>query len=161
MYKYFRGPGCPRKFFDGNSTFPGLVIWNETSHTKKMWSTNSLRAAFVGHWLPLSSWRITIGCKRELNDAVGTYCGSKDRQFIEHWAKSCHAFAISSSDLLVSKKRLSRVKQLATCSCAVKWTEMFWLYKRLSVVKYTSCFLFSWLVQTTKIFLQHKFPDLW
>ena len=29
------------------STFPGLVIWNETAHTKKMWSANSLRAAFV------------------------------------------------------------------------------------------------------------------
>ena len=26
--------------------------------------------------------------------------------------------------------------------------------------KYISCFLFSWFAQTTKIFLQRKFPDL-
>ena len=41
--KYFCGPGYPRKFFAG-STFPGLVIWNETTHAKSM---HSLHAAFV------------------------------------------------------------------------------------------------------------------
>ena len=30
----------------------------------------------------------------------------------------------------------------------------------VSVVKYISCLLFSWFAQTTKIFLQRKFPDL-
>ena len=30
----------------------------------------------------------------------------------------------------------------------------------LFIVKYISCFLFSWFTQTTKIFLQRKFPDL-
>ena len=30
-----------------DSTFPGFVIWNETVHAKKTWSTNSLRAALV------------------------------------------------------------------------------------------------------------------
>jgi len=60
-----------------DSTFPGLVIWNETAHTKKMWSMNSSRAAFV-------AVGELLVCKREPNNAVGTYCGSKDRQFIEH-----------------------------------------------------------------------------
>ena len=34
---------------------------------------------------------------------------------------------------------------------------MLWL----SIVKYISCFLFTWFAQTMKIFLQRKFPDLW
>ena len=50
-----------------------------------------------------------LACKREPNNAIGTYCGSKDRRFIGQWAKSCHTFAMSSSDMLVSK-RLSRAK---------------------------------------------------
>ena len=58
------------------SAFPGLVIWNETAHAKKTWSTNSLRAAFVATIQLLANY---YGCKREPNDAVGTYCASKDR----------------------------------------------------------------------------------
>lgn len=34
--------------------FPALVIWNETIHIKKTWSTNSLLCL----WLPHSCWRI-------------------------------------------------------------------------------------------------------
>ena len=41
--KIFCGPRYPRKFLDG-STFPGLVIWNETTHAK---SINSLHAVFM------------------------------------------------------------------------------------------------------------------
>ena len=43
-----------------DSTFPGLVIWNETTHTKKTWSTNSLLCL----WLPHSCWWTTRVRKR-------------------------------------------------------------------------------------------------
>ena len=43
VQKFFYGPGYPRKFLDG-STFPGLVILNETTHAKSM---NSLHAVFM------------------------------------------------------------------------------------------------------------------
>ena len=45
--------------------------------------------------------------KRGLKNTVGTYCGSKDRRFIRHWAKSCHAFAMSHLRVL---KRTSHAK---------------------------------------------------
>ena len=51
---------------ENSSTFPGLVIWNETTHAK---STNSYHAAVEE----------LVACKREPNNSVGTYCGSKDR----------------------------------------------------------------------------------
>ena len=91
----------PTKIF-WRFTFPGLVIWNETTHAIRT-------ACMLRSWLPCSCWRTTIACKREPNNAVGTYCGSKDRRFIGHWAKSFRAFAMSSSDMLVSK-RPSRAK---------------------------------------------------
>ena len=34
-------------------------------------------------------------CEREVKNAVGTYCGSKDSRFIGHLVESCHAFAMS------------------------------------------------------------------
>ena len=37
-------------------TFPGLVIWNETEHAKKMWSTNSLHGAFV------ATFQLLVNC---------------------------------------------------------------------------------------------------
>ena len=49
-FKFSRkNTGYPQKYLMVliDSTFQGLVIWNETAHAKKMWSTNSLRAAFV------------------------------------------------------------------------------------------------------------------
>ena len=43
----------PQTFLDGNkSAFPGLAIWNETTHAKTSRSTNSL----LHLWLPHSCW---------------------------------------------------------------------------------------------------------
>ena len=96
--------------------FQDLVIWNETAHAKKTWSMNSLDAVFVATIQLLAN---CTSMQKEPNNAVGTYCESKNR--IGYWAKSCHMFAMSSSDLLILKKKPSSVKQLA--SCAVKLHE--------------------------------------
>ena len=60
------------KIFNGiNSTFPGLVIWNETTHVEK-------RTAFMA-------------CERVPKNAVDTYRGRRlpDTEKVE----SCHTFS--------------------------------------------------------------------
>ena len=69
----------PRKFFDG-STFPDLVIWNETAHAKE-YEYEELACCVRGYHAAVGE---LLACKREPNNAVGTYCGSKDRRFIGH-----------------------------------------------------------------------------
>ena len=66
-------------------------------------------------------------CERELRNAVGMYCGSKDRHL-----ESCHMFATSHSQ--ISKKRA--------------W---------LSVVKYISCLYFHGLRKPQKDFSNENF----
>jgi len=83
-----------------------LKIWNETIHVKATWSTTSL----LHLWVPHSCLQTTCMQKRTKN-AVGTYWGSKDRQFIRHWAETFHMFFIS--HMSVSKKRSFHMKQLA------------------------------------------------
>ena len=39
--KIFSWPKIPMKILKIDSTFTGLVIWNETTHPKKEWRTNS------------------------------------------------------------------------------------------------------------------------
>ena len=67
-------------FFYG-STFPDLVIWNATAHAKYK-EVVALHACVCGYHA--AAVDKLIACKREPNNAVGTYCGSKDRRFIEH-----------------------------------------------------------------------------
>ena len=73
-------PRYPRTFFDG-STFPDLVIWNETAHAK-VYGYEELACYFRGYHAAVGE---LLACKREPNNVVGTYCGSiKDRRFIGH-----------------------------------------------------------------------------
>ena len=62
-------------------------------------------AAFVAAMqLLMNSSRV----QKRVEVAVRVYLGSKDRQFIGHWAKSCHTFAMSQWASL--KKGLSHAK---------------------------------------------------
>ena len=62
-------------------------------------------AAFVAAMqLLMNSSRV----QKRVEVAVGVYFGSKDRQFIGHWANSCHTFAMSQWASL--KKGLSHAK---------------------------------------------------
>jgi len=56
--KYFHGLGYPKKFLMVLNRFytPSLVIWNETTHAKKTWSTNSLHAASVATMMLLANY---------------------------------------------------------------------------------------------------------
>ena len=58
-----------------------------------------------------------LTCEREVKNAIGTYCGSKDRRFLGHWGLSRKLSHVCHEPPAVSK-RLSHTKQLA--SCAVK-----------------------------------------
>ena len=74
--KIFSLSRIPTKIFFDGSMFPDLVIWNETAHAKEYnyeefaWCVRGYHAA-VGELL---------ASKREPNNAVGAYCGSKDRR---------------------------------------------------------------------------------
>ena len=61
--------------------FPGLVIWNETAHARKTWSTNRLHVrdsyAAVGELLVCKKEQ---NWQKEPNNTVGTYC--ENRRFI-------------------------------------------------------------------------------
>ena len=89
MYKHFHGVRFPQKNFDGILyTFLVLVIWNEIMHIKKKnWSTNSL----LHLWLATIQLLVNYMHAKQAKNTVGMYCNSKDRQFIGHWAESCHA----------------------------------------------------------------------
>ena len=65
-----------KKFFNG-STFQ--VIWKETMHAKSLYHVaccvRGYHAAVDEPLLLL----LLLACKREPNNSLGTYCGSKDR----------------------------------------------------------------------------------
>ena len=58
-----------------DSTFTGLVIWNENTYTNNIWRMNSLLCC--GYH---TAGGKLLMCERELGNIVGTYCGSEDER---------------------------------------------------------------------------------
>ena len=148
--KYFRGLGYPWKYF---STFPGLVIWSKTIHTP------GVKTACCIHGYHTAFGKL-LTCEREVRNAIGTYCGSKDRRFLGHWGLSRKLSHVCHEPPAVSK-RLSHTKQLA--SSAVKLSHVHKNVLTVMNICYKIFFVFfiSVVYANHENTLQQKFPDLW
>ena len=105
-----------------DSKFPGLVIWNKTTHVNGVQTACCVRG-----------YHEAVGelhtCEREVANTVGTCCGSKDRRLIWQWAESCHAFAMNHP---CSYQRWGKIVSLLCCETVYK---MYWV----SVIRYNFC----------------------
>ena len=95
--KKFSWSRIPTKIFYGiKSILRSQVWWSGTRlHMPRKWTVCCVRGCHI------AVGKVFVW-EREPKNTVRMYCGSKDRQFIGHWAKRCNTFSMS--QLWVSRR---------------------------------------------------------